>query len=259
LRTIRAGVAGPRVLLVHGIGTSATSWRRVMERLAPQFRLVAVDLRGYGDSSDPDAGASLASIVADVLAIVEESDDPTPWHIAGVSFGALAALALARERPDVVASLILADATLGRGFMSPDEREAWMTMRRTFADALDDVAEERARAVTGPHPSAETIAEIVASMQRARPEGYRQVAEIIVGTDALPWLPEVVHPTLVLCGVHDAVVGLPLSQTMAKTIPGARLVTFDDSGHQPHVEQPDEFAAAVREFITAVEQKAPAL
>jgi pimeloyl-ACP methyl ester carboxylesterase len=55
----------------------------------------------------------------------------------------------------------------------------------------------------------------------------------------------------VLCGVHDRVVGLPLSQTIAKTIPGATLVTFADAGHAPHVEQPDEFAAAVRAFVGA--------
>jgi 3-oxoadipate enol-lactonase len=70
----------------------------------------------------------------------------------------------------------------------------------------------------------------------------------------LPWLETIAVPALVVCGEHDTVVGLALSQTIAARIPGARLVTIPGAGHAPNVERPDEFATAVREFVDGVER-----
>jgi pimeloyl-ACP methyl ester carboxylesterase len=248
LQAIVAG-HGPTMLLLHGIGTSATLWQRVIDRLAGDFRLVAPDLRGYGDSPDPAGATSLDAVVADVCGLIEPGTAPV--HAVGVSFGALTALALARARPELVRSLVLADATLGRATLPADERARWVEMRYALADDLEGVSMERARAVTGADPDPDTLAELAAGMRRARRSGYRNVTDIIAATDALPWLPEVRHPTLVMCGTEDRIVGLPLSQLMAERIPGARLVTFEGAGHAPHVEQPDAFAREVRAFAGA--------
>ncbi len=247
LHTVRAG-AGPTLLLLHGIGSSATSWQRQIDRLAGDYTLIAPDLRGYGDSSDP-AGTPSLDAVADDLATLLAG----PAHIVGVSFGALAALALARRHPKLVRSLVLSDTTLGRATLAPAERTRWVEGRYALAADLQIRADERSREIAGPGAPADVLAEIASNMRRARPAGYRYVTDIIAATDALPWLETIAVPALVVCGEHDSVVGLALSQTIAARIPGARLATIPGAGHAPNVERPDEFATAVRAFVDGVE------
>jgi len=240
------------VLLLHGIGSSATSWQRQLARLGADYALIAPDLRGYGDSPDPAGPPALDAVADDLAALLAGA----PAHIVGVSFGALAALALARRHPKLVRSLVLSDTTLGRATLAPAERAAWVEGRYALAAELQTRAGERAREIAGPGTPDDVLAEIAANMRRARPAGYRYVTDIIAATDALPWLATIAVPTLVVCGEHDSVVGFALSQTIAERIPGARLVTIPGAGHAPNVERPDEFAAAVRAFVDGVERPA---
>jgi aspartate dehydrogenase len=248
LHTVRAG-AGPTLLLLHGIGSSATSWQRQIARLAGDYALIAPDLRGYGDSPDPTGAPSLDAVADDLAALLSGA----PAHVIGVSFGALAALALARRHPGLVRSLVLSDTTLGRASLTPEERARWVEGRYALAAGLQIRADERAREIAGPGAADDVLAEIASNMRRARPAGYRYVTDIIAATDALPWLEHVAVPALVVCGEHDSVVGLPLSATIAERIPDARLATIPGAGHAPNVERPDDFAGAVRAFVDGVE------
>lgn len=243
LHTVRAG-QGPLLLLLHGIGSSATAWNRQIERLGKQFSCIAPDLPGYGDSPDA-SGGGLDGIVEDIAAVL----DGQQAHVVGVSFGALAALALARRHPEQVKSLTLADATLGRALLPPDERERWLQHRAKLAQGLASLSVERAAQIAGPGASAEVVQEIATHMRRARPQGYMAVANAIAATDARPWLDTIRKPALVICGEHDSVTGLDVSRFMARHLPQARMLTIAGAGHAPHIEEPDQFAEAVRSFV----------
>lgn len=235
---------GPLVLMLHGIGASRTAWDKQIARLEPLFTCVAPDLPGYGDS--PDLAERGLSPIVDAIA---EMLAGRSAHVIAVSFGALAALALARSHPALVRSLILADATLGRAHGSAEERRRWLDLRRALAADLADRSEARAAEIAAPEASPEIVAEIARHMRRARPEGYLAVAEAIAATDARPWLKDIRQPALVVCGEHDGVTGLGVSTTLAETLPGARLVLIASAGHAPHIEQPDRFAAEVLSFL----------
>jgi aspartate dehydrogenase len=237
------------LLLLHGIGSSATSWERQFARLSDDYSLIAPDLRGYGDSPDPAGPPSLDAVADDLAALLGDA----PAHVVGVSFGALAGLALARRHPQLVRSLVLSDTTLGRAALAPAERTRWIEGRYALGAELQDRADERAREIAGPGAPGDVLVEIARNMRRARPAGYRNVTDIIAATDALPWLETIAVPTLVVCGEHDTVVGMALSQTIAERIPDARLATIEGAGHQPNVETPDAFADAVRAFVDGVE------
>jgi aspartate dehydrogenase len=249
LASVRAG-SGPTVLLLHGIGGSAASWQRQFARLGDDYRLIAPDLRGYGDSPDPDGPPALDALIDDLATLLESQ----AAHVVGVSFGALAALALARRHPRLVRSLVLADATLGRGALPDDERARWRDARYALAAGLAARAGERAREIAAPDAPVDVLDDIARAMRRARATGYRYVTDLIAETDASPWLAEVAVPVLVVCGERDAIVGLPLSQTIAERIPDARLATIPGAGHAPHIERADDFAVALRAFVDGVER-----
>ncbi|MCE9659046.1 MAG: alpha/beta hydrolase [Burkholderiales bacterium] len=243
LHVLRQG-QGPTLLLLHGIGSSATAWRGQMGILGDRFTCLAPDLPGYGES--PDASApGLDAIVADVADVL----DGQPAHVLGVSFGALTALALARQRPELVMSLVLSDATLGRGHLPLEERQRWLRHREGLANDLAVRSVERAGEIAGRGASAAVIQEIALHMRRARPAGYLGVAHAIAETDARPWLASIRQPTLLLCGEDDRVTGMDVSQTLLDQLAAARLLVIAGAGHAPHIEQPDRFAQAVCEFL----------
>lgn len=221
-----------------------------MARLGTDFTCLAPDLPGYGDSPPP-AGAGLAPIldaVADVL-------DEEPAHVLGVSFGALLALALAHYHPRLVRSLTLSDATLGRAYLADREREKWLQGRLDLSQNLQAISMQRAAEIAAPGASIQVVEEIARHMRRARPEGYMAVARSIAATDAKPWLASIEAPALVLCGEDDQVTGAAVSQTLADSLSCASLHTIPNAGHAPHIEQPDEFARVVREFLRGQERQ----
>ena len=243
LHVLRAG-KGPTLLMLHGIGSSATAWSGQMERLSGQFTCVAPDLPGYGDSPDP-RGPGLDSIVDDVANVL----DGEPAHMLGVSFGALTAIALAAFRPALVHTLVLSDATLGRATLDDAARARWLQHREALAHDLQARSVERAAEIAGQAAPQAVIEAIAGHMRRARPAGYLAVARAIATTDAQPWLARITQPALILCGEDDRVTGMDVSSRLAEALPDARMLKIEGAGHAPHIEQPDRFAAAVWAFL----------
>lgn len=98
------GGDGPPILLVHGwLGTSY-HWRRLMPLLADRYRVVAVDVRGYGDSSKPYGGYDGRTLKEDLRGVARALGLGRV-HVVGHDMGALPALLYAAEHPDEVASL----------------------------------------------------------------------------------------------------------------------------------------------------------
>lgn len=239
---------GPRLLLLHGIGGSGTAWDKQIERLGENFSCLAPDLPGYGHTA-PVAGAGIIPIMQAIANLLDEE----PAHILGVSFGALLALALAHHHPKLVHSLVLADATLGRADMADPERKQWLEKRHVLSNSLQEASMQRAAEIASPNAPSYVIEEIARHMRRAHPEGYMAVANAVASTDARPWLPTITMPTLVLCGEDDRVTGAAVSQILVDSIPHACLHTIAGAGHAPHIEQPDEFARLVQDFLPGSE------
>ncbi len=235
---------GPKLLLLHGIGGSASAWTGQIAQLKGEFTCIAPDLPGYGESPMP-AGEGLQPLLDMLINLLGDE----PCHVVGVSFGALLALALARREPGLVQSLVVADATLGRGYLNASDREAWLDGRGKLAQNLQAVSEERAAKIASGTASREVVLEIAHHMRRARPEGYMNVANAIADTDARPWLPEITKPTLVLYGDEDSVTGVEVSNTLVALLPDARLEVISNCGHAPHIEQPRIFAELVKRFL----------
>lgn len=108
LAAIDAG-AGPLVVLLHGVGLRAEAWNRQSDALAPQCRVVAVDLPGHGESAWSDDVTSLRGLtdmIAEAL--------PEPAMIIGHSMGAMIALDLALKHPPLVRGVAALNAIFER-------------------------------------------------------------------------------------------------------------------------------------------------
>jgi pimeloyl-ACP methyl ester carboxylesterase len=100
---------GPTLLLIPGQSMVWDSYSRAMPRLAPQFHVVAADVRGHGGSSWTPGEYDFPTMGADAAALLEEVAD-APAIVSGNSSGGLIALWLAANRPELVAGIVMEDA-----------------------------------------------------------------------------------------------------------------------------------------------------
>ena len=108
---------GKSILCLHGITANCRSWDMVASSLAPDFNVMAMDLRGRGLSDKPDTGYSLEFHSQDIIALLDDLS-LNQVVLMGHSLGAFIALGFAAEHPDKVDKLILVD---GAGDLSQEQ------------------------------------------------------------------------------------------------------------------------------------------
>jgi 3-oxoadipate enol-lactonase len=253
IRLVRAGERGPVVLLLHGIGGSAESFRPQLDALAAGHRVLAWDAPGYGGSSDPAAAPGTAGFAAVAAGVLSEAGAA---HVVGVSWGGVIATRLAVEHPELVRSLVLAGSSRGSA-VTPAGADAM----RARADELArlgaaEFARRRAPRLLGPDADAGIRARVERIMAEVRLPGYRYAAEAMADTDHTPLLGRVGRtPTLVLVGAEDRVTGPAESRRLAEGIPGARLKIIESAGHAANQEQPVAFDEAISAFFSEVDSR----
>jgi pimeloyl-ACP methyl ester carboxylesterase len=245
----RAG-SGPALVLLHGyVGDGPTTWRRQLDGLSDEFTVVAWDAPGAGGSSDPPERFGLDGY-ADCLAGFLAELGFGRAFIAGLSFGGTVALGLQRRHAAMSSALILASAYAGwAGSLPPEVVEQRLAQALTLADeppkTFVDALLPTMFSMAMPD---ETVDEFRASMYAFHPRGFRAMARASA-EDVRDVLPHIDVPALLVYGERDGRAPLTVAEALQAAIPGSRLVVLPGVGHVCNVEAPDEFNAAVRDFL----------
>jgi pimeloyl-ACP methyl ester carboxylesterase len=238
-------------VLVHRAGDDSRIWQPQIDGLADEFTVVAWDEPGAGRSSSAPSEFDLAGYASCLGALIEALA-LGPSHIAGLSWGGTVALELYRLRPELVATLILADAYAGwKGSLPEHEVPARVAAVRRMLAASP---EERAPTLSGlfagepPPRFVRLLKEIAVDL---RPESLGMQLCVMADTDQRDLLPRVASPTLLIWGEHDARSPLSIARLFEEAIPNATLVVLPRAGHLSNLEQPKRFNEAVRAFCRA--------
>ncbi|WP_446663814.1 alpha/beta fold hydrolase [Flexivirga sp. B27] len=132
LHVVEAG-DGPPVLLLHGWPQHWYAWRHVIPRLARSHRVIALDLRGAGDSDAPTTGYATDDLVADVIALLDALDLPAV-DIVGHDRGGSLAFRLALEHPDRVRRLVALNAVHPYSQLRRMAPHAWRYLWTPFVE-----------------------------------------------------------------------------------------------------------------------------
>jgi pimeloyl-ACP methyl ester carboxylesterase len=240
-------------VLLHGLMAHGGFFRE-QEKLAADFRLIAVDLRGHGESRGAPA-PTVERIAADVAELVAALDLEGAMGV-GWSLGAtilwhvLAGPAAARFAGAVVIDMtarVRNDARWDLGLSS----EACAARSLAIRDDYESFAFTAGQAILAQPvaPARSGLAAWVAQ-EFARNDAAAMAAvwESLVVQDVRALLASIRHPTLIVHGAHSSLYGAGTADHLVAALPDARAVRFERSGHAPHLEEPDLFNATLKDF-----------
>ena len=248
---------GTPLVLIHGFTSSTYSWKDVFEPLSRRFRVIAVDLKGFGFSGKPDgdytrrAQATLVTHLLDYLKIEKA------W-LCGNSMGGEISLNIALAQPQRVAGLILIDtagvAVAGSGSLAPGYLLVPVVGQLLTAFALTSDKLVREGLEKSFYDDKRIGTDRVAHYYRPLQTRAGQLAALRARTQASQHpieseLGKINAPTLIVWGAQDELIPLLAGQKMNALIKGSKLVTIEKCGHVPQEELPDRVLNEINSFI----------
>lgn len=245
----RSAGRGPALVLLHGFLCDSRVWRRELENLSDQFRVVAWDAPGAGESRDPPDPFTITDWALALAAFLDAIGIERA-HVLGLSWGGLLAQEFYRLHPQRCLTLILADTYAGwKGSLG--EQVADQRLARCMRESSLPPGEFVARWV--PHEffadaGPELASEMASVVSQFHPLGFRLMAKTLADNDTNDLLTRIQVPTLLLWGEHDQRSPISVAEQFRSAIPSAELIVIPGAGHVSNMEQPETFHAHVRRF-----------
>jgi 3-oxoadipate enol-lactonase len=242
---------GPVVLLVHGIGSSRRKWDpQVAPLVLAGYRVVRVDLRGFGDSETPPGKYGMDDFVSDLASFVDGMGLQT-FHLVGHSLGGMISQRFVVEQPDRVLSLSLVSTTSHNGRRATALARLMVTLAENGFDAVlaDPQLREQAEAtVREAFPQGTPLWMLRRGMEKpnlARANAWRACIDFSVKDR----LGEIRCPTLVVHGTADMLIPFRAGELVASAIQGAKWIAEDGAGHSLPQERAESFTRALVDFL----------
>jgi pimeloyl-ACP methyl ester carboxylesterase len=245
--------SGPTVVLVHGHPLDHTMWQPQIERLAPNYRVIVPDLRGYGATPLPPGKqvTLLDEFAEDILALASRLQIDR-FAIAGLSLGGQIVLETCRQAPERIRGLVLADTFASLD--TPEQKQTRLdTADRFERDGFGNFAVESLHRMMTP-ANADAFPSVAEHIQRmihqSNPAGAAAALRgRTMRRDYLPLLGRLQAPTLIIVGRDDAYTPVFYAEEMHREIPGSQLEIIEDSGHMSNLERPEEFNSILVSFL----------
>jgi pimeloyl-ACP methyl ester carboxylesterase len=236
---------GEPLVLLHGIGSGSASWLFQLEELGRNFRVLAWDAPGYGDSDTFNIDQPHPRDYAAALSLLLAALKVRPSLLVGQSLGALMAGAYAREFAGLSRLLLISPAGGYRGDRSK------VADRLKTLDTLgpDGLAEKRAGAMLSPAPPAVALELVRWNYRRIRRDGYRQASYCLANGDLRADAPFFKGKALVACGSADTVTPEAGCREIAAAFASAAYRTLPGLGHASQAEGPPIVNEMIRGFI----------
>ena len=255
---------GTPLILIHGFTSSTYSWKDVFEPLSKNFRVIAIDLKGFGFSDKPDGDYTRRAQSVLVTHLLDQLKIEKAWFC-GNSMGGEVALNIALQIPGRVAGLILIDSAgvevKGGGSLAPGYLLVPGVGRMLMALALTSDKLIREGLLKSFYDDAKVTAERVAYYHQPLKTRGGQLAALRARTQVgefpvEPMLGSITAPTLLMWGVEDELIPVEAGRKMTALIKNSQLITFEKCGHLPQEEMPERVVSEIIKFMDAHRQLA---
>jgi pimeloyl-ACP methyl ester carboxylesterase len=250
----RAGLqSGIPIVLLHGVGSNASSFAPLMEALDPALDVYAWDAPGYGASRPLTMESPHPSDYADALTDVLDVLDLGRVVLVGHSLGSLFAGSFAATRPARVAALALLSPALGYrvatdGVLPPNVQGRIDDIERLGPEVF--ATSRAARLVYSPETKPEVLSRVRSAMAALNKTGYAQAVRALGHGDLLADAARIAAPTLVAIGAEDAVTPPAGARALHAALSNPReYQEFAATGHALPQEAPIAVARLLEELV----------
>lgn len=250
--------SGRPLVLLHGFTSSTYSWKDVFEPLSQSFRVIAVDLKGFGFSGKPEGDYSRRAQAVLVTRLLDHLQIEEAW-LCGSSMGGEVALNAALLNPRRVAGLILIDSSgvevPGSTSLAPSYLLIPVLGRLLTALSLTSDRLVRQGLEESFYDRTKVTHERVANYYRPLKTRGGQLAALRARTQADQFpieqdLGRIEKPTLMIWGAEDQLILLEAGRKMNTLIKDSKLLVLEHCGHLPQEEMPTKTVDAITKFIT---------
>lgn len=243
------------LLMVHGFAANKDNWLRFARHLSQDYRVIALDLPGFG-ASDKPAGSYDVGTQTERLANVVQALQIDKLHLIGNSMGGHISALYAARYPDQVLSLALLD---NAGITSPQPSELMQLLQRGEPNPLvvrqpEDFQRLLEFVFVEPPYLPESLKGYFAEQAIANSAHYDRVfAHLIERYIPLePELAKIQVPTLVIWGAEDRALHVSSTEVMRPLLRQPTILVMPATGHAPMIERPQQTAQHYRAFLQAL-------
>jgi pimeloyl-ACP methyl ester carboxylesterase len=242
---------GTPLVLVHGFPLDHTMWHGQIEGLADSYRVIAPDLRGFGQSTVTPGLVTMPRMADDLAELLDGLEIKGPIVLCGLSMGGYVAWQFALRNRERLSKLILCDT---RAVADNAETAA---NRISLADRVQKegpgfVADTMLPKLFAPDSITTKAPYVEATRQvilQTNPQGIAAASRgMAQRPDVTGKLPHLDVPALVICGQHDPISKPEEMGEIAAQLPNARFIEIAGAGHMAPLEKPAEVNAAIRAF-----------
>lgn len=252
------GGDGPTVVLVHGIYARKEHWVEVARHLVDDYRVVALDLPGFGDNPNLPDGAYHLREQQRHLSLVFAALELKNVHIGANSMGALVAGLLAAEEHDRVASLAFIGSPLGVPSAVQSDMEIALgdgkiPLLVQSSEAFDARnAWLSPNAIQIPSPILKTWRDAEIAQADMNERIWHEVHDLGRVPNLLDLAPELAMPALIIWCKEDRIFHVSGAGELRDRLPNARVDVLGGCGHVPMIDKPDTVASTYREFLSSL-------
>lgn len=245
---------GLPLLLIHGFPHDRSLWQPQLDGLSDVARVIATDLRGFGNAQLVPDTMTMDDYAADIKALLDELGIAKAV-VCGLSMGGYVALAFLARYPETTQGLILCNTRSGADNEKAREGR-YATAQKALDEGMTGIAESMLPKMISEksalaNPDLSMYVENM--MARQSSEAVAAAARgLAVRPDRTPMLSSIAVPTLIITGSADTLIPPSESEAMAAKIPGSELVVIPDVAHLSNLENAEAFNEAVRKFLGSI-------
>jgi pimeloyl-ACP methyl ester carboxylesterase len=247
--------SGEPLVLVHGHPFDRSMWDPQVAHFAQAgWRVIAPDLRGYGDTTVVPGTTMLETFARDIADLLDHLEVGQAV-VGGLSMGGQIVMEFYRLFPGRARALLLAD-TFAAAETQPGKKVRNETADRLLGEGMDRYAGELLTGMVSPRTleaRPEVAAHVLAMMRRTSPVG---AAAALRGRaerrDYVDMLADIAVPSLVVVGSDDDFTPVADARLIHGRIPDAMFAIIDDAGHLPNLERPEDFNAALDKLLDSL-------
>lgn len=247
------------IIFIHGFPLNKSMWNEQLNRFGNQYRTIAYDVRGHGESSISDGQYNLDLYVEDLVALISHLELEQPI-VCGLSMGGYIALRTLERYPGLFAAVILCD-TQSAADDNKRKEKRFKTIKKIKEEGVRGFCEEFSTSLV----SEETYSEHPEKVQRIRDMICSNSAVGICGTlsalasrpDLSDMLSDIKIPTLLLFGEEDRITPPETGMVMQRQIPGSKFYLIPEAAHLPNIENTGEFNKRLSLFLDKITKNTP--